>query len=90
VIEAGLSTGARSVLLYSSNLPEAFFDLSSGQAGELLQKLQNYGMRVAVVREPAVTTSRRFGDMLAEARRLDILAVVDSRDEGLAWIKGTS
>jgi hypothetical protein len=74
--------------MYASNLPEAFFDLSSGQAGELLQKLQNYGMRVAIVDDAGVPMSTRFGEMLAEARRLDILTVVGTRDDALVWIQG--
>ena len=88
VIEAGLSGGVRTVLLYASNLPAAFFDLSSGQAGELLQKLQNYGMRVAIVQDADVTMSSRFGEMLAEARRLGILAVVDTREDAQTWMNG--
>lgn len=90
VVEAGLSTATRSVLLYSSNLPPVFFDLSSGQAGELLQKLQNYGMRVAIVDDTGVMTSSRFGEMLAEARRLDLLALVGTREDALKWMKGNA
>ena len=90
VIEAGLSASTRCVLLYASNLPAAFFDLSSGQAGELLQKLQNYGMRVAIVDDGGMARSSRFGDMLAEARRRGILALTETRDEALSWIKRES
>ena len=39
-------------LLYGENLPPAFFDVSSRQAGEILQKLRNYGLRLAVVVAP--------------------------------------
>jgi hypothetical protein len=34
-------------VLYSENLPPAFFDLSSGVAGAILQKLRNYKIRLA-------------------------------------------
>src|ERR1041385_3524717 len=49
VIEACYSNRIRLVLLYAENLPDRFFDLSSGQAGAILQKLRNYRMRLAVV-----------------------------------------
>jgi uncharacterized protein DUF4180 len=44
VIESCLSNGVRAALLYAGNLPEAFFDLSSGQTGTILQKMRNYGV----------------------------------------------
>src|ERR1035441_643410 len=49
VVEACFSNNVGAALLYAANLPEKFFDLSSGQAGAILQKLRNYRIRVAVV-----------------------------------------
>jgi hypothetical protein len=70
VIEACLSNGTDAALLYAENLTGGFFDLSSGQAGEILQKLRNYGVRLAVVCPPGrVAFSSRFGEMLTEERR---------------------
>jgi hypothetical protein len=61
VIEACLSAGVHRALLYPTNLPAAFFDLSSGEAGEILQKLQSFGVRLAVVCPAgSVRFSRRF------------------------------
>lgn len=48
VVEACLSGNADSALLYAPNLTARFFDLSSGEAGVILQKLRNYRIRVAV------------------------------------------
>ena len=42
VVEACLSGGVDCVLLYAENLTNEFFDLSSGEAGAILQKLRNY------------------------------------------------
>jgi hypothetical protein len=53
VLEACFSAGTRAALLYAENRPATFFDLSSGQAGAVLQKLRNYGVRLAVVAGPA-------------------------------------
>lgn len=40
VIEACFSAGVQSALLYAENLTGGFFDLSSGEAGAVLQKLR--------------------------------------------------
>jgi hypothetical protein len=87
VIEACFSKGARRVLLYSSNVPPAFFDLSSGNAGTILQKLRDYHIRFALVvdsRPPAF--SSRFGEMVAEEKRGRDFGLFDSRDAALDWL----
>ena len=73
-------------LLYARNLPHAFFDVSSQQAGEILQKLRNYGLRLAVVVAPGTAVSRRFHELQAAERRDGAFAVFDSRDAALAWL----
>ena len=61
VVEACVSNNVDSALLYAANLPEKFFDLSSGEAGAILQKLRNYRIRVAVLCTPgSVRFSSRF------------------------------
>src|SRR5688500_9102288 len=70
VIEACFSDRVDAALLYAENLTDAFFDLSSGQAGAILQKLRNYRLRLAVVApQGSVEISSRFGEMLAEERK---------------------
>jgi len=62
LIESCLSARATGALLYPANLPERFFDLSSGEAGAILQKLRHYRIRVAVVADRA-NFSRHFGEV---------------------------
>ena len=86
VVEACLSTGARGALLYAENLTPAFFDLGSGEAGAVLQKLRNYGVRLAVVCTPkSVAFSPRFAEMVAEERRRSDFGLFDTRDAGREW-----
>jgi hypothetical protein len=87
VIEACLSHGVDAALLYAPNLTPAFFDLSSREAGEVLQKLRNYGVRLAVV-APAgsVKLSTRFGEMLVEERRGRFFGMFETREDGIAWL----
>jgi hypothetical protein len=76
VIEACLSARTRAALLYPENLTAGFFDLSSGEAGEVLNKLRRFGVRLAIVCAPgSVTFSSRFREILC-----DDLGVFDTRD----------
>ena len=82
VIEACLSTGLRKALLYPENLTPRFFDLSSGEAGEILDKLRRFRVRLAVVCPPsAVAFSSRFTEILA-----DDLRVFGTREEARQWL----
>lgn len=77
----------RRALLYEENLPPAFFDVSSGQAGVFLQKLRTYDLRVAVVAAlDSVPMSRRFRERLAAERRDRSFDVFDSREAARIWL----
>jgi len=87
VIEACFSGKARAALLYASNLPSRFFDLSSGEAGEILQKFRQYRIRLAVVRPPgAVPFSSRFPELLAEESSKPYFGVFDSCEAAKKWL----
>jgi hypothetical protein len=87
VVEACLSESVNAALLYAPNLTERFFDLSSGDAGTVLQKLRNYRLRLAVVCPPgSVRFSSRFSEVVAEERRGPWFGVFDTREAALAWL----
>ena len=52
LVEACASARSQDALLHPANLPPEFCDLSSGIAGEYLQKWRNYRVRVAVLCPP--------------------------------------
>jgi hypothetical protein len=87
LVEACLTEGLDGVLLHAPNLTASFFDLSSGEAGAILQKLRNYGIRLAVVCPPGdVRFSRRFGEMLSEEQRGSFFRVFETRRAAREWI----
>jgi hypothetical protein len=87
LIEDCFSSGARSALLYADNLPRKFFDLSSGQAGLILQKLRSYRVRLAVVApKERVVPTRPFNEMAAEERRSGQFALFETREAAAAWL----
>jgi len=82
VIEACFSGRALKALLYPENLTAQFFDLSSGEAGDALEKLRRCHIRLAIVCAPGVAKfSSRFREILA-----DDLRVFDTRDEARQWL----
>jgi hypothetical protein len=88
VVEGCWSAKTRDALLYPANLPDEFFDLSSGQAGAILQTLRNYRIRLAVVCAPgSVRFSSRFSEMVAEETRGNHFRVCESRDEARTWLR---
>ncbi|MFO7170188.1 MAG: DUF4180 domain-containing protein [Chloroflexota bacterium] len=86
VIEVCFAEGAAAALLYAANLPPAFFDLSSGQAGTILQKLRNYGIRLAVVGGDAAAPTARFREMEAEERRGGQFGLFETREAAAGWL----
>jgi len=87
VLEACFAGSVRSALLYAANLTDGFFDLSSGEAGAVLQKMRNYGVRLAVVCPAGfVQFSSRFGEMLAEEHLRPDFGVFETRQSAREWL----
>jgi hypothetical protein len=82
LLEACFSSQANAALLYSENVTPRFFDLSSAEAGLILDKLRRFQIRLAVVC-PAGSAhfSSRFTEILA-----DDLAVFETRDAACGWL----
>jgi hypothetical protein len=84
IVGACFSAQVQSALLYPENLTPRFFDLSSGEAGDVLDKLRRYQVRLAIVCAPgAVAFSSRFREILS-----DDLRVFETRDAARAWLAG--
>lgn len=87
LIEACFSNGVQAALLYAANLTPAFFDLSSGEAGAIMQKLRIYRLRLAVVYNPdEVQFSRRFGELLTDERGAADFGLFTSWQAAQAWL----
>ena len=90
LVEACFSHRASSALLHAPNLTGRFFDLSSGEAGAILQKLRNYRIRLAVVcPTDSVRLSSRFGEMTAEESRTGYFQVFESARAAREWLTST-
>jgi hypothetical protein len=57
----------RRIILRKELLAETFFDLSSRIAGEILQKVSNYGMQLAIVGDFTKYMSKSLRDFIYES-----------------------
>jgi hypothetical protein len=83
----GACFGAEGIILIEADLAPEFFDLSSGLAGELLQKFVNYGLRAAIVLPNPEAYGERFTELAYEHRTHNTVRFVRSRDEADAWLR---
>lgn len=87
IVEAVYYHRVDAALLYPENMPDGFFDLSTGRAGAILQYLRNYRIRLAIVGSTEV--SSRFGEMVAEERKGRDFGMFDTRAEALDWLRSS-
>lgn len=73
-------------LLKEEHFPPAFYDLKTGFAGEVLQKLTNYGCRLAIVGSFTGIRSERFRELMREANKGRQVRFAATRDEAVAWL----
>ncbi len=87
VVEACFSHRAAAALLFPPNLTANFFDLSSREAGAVLQKLRNYGIRLAIVCPPGtVKFSTRFHDLMTEENAGADFRIFESAGPARKWL----
>lgn len=71
------------VIIYKENVPEEFFDLRSGLAGEILQKASNYSRQLGIVGDLSRYPSRSLKAFLYESNKSDKIIFTDTLDEAL-------
>jgi hypothetical protein len=83
LIGDALGHQASLVMLPTTRLDDAFFDLSTRIAGEFFQKFVNYGMRLVIVGDIARHTaeSKSLRDFVYEANRGDRIWFLPSASE---------
>ena len=62
-------TGCDRIALHKENIADAFYVLSTGLAGEILQKFVNYGVKLAIVGDFSGYTSKPLRDFMYESNR---------------------
>lgn len=81
-----IEQGAPALLLDAGALPAAFFDLRSGVAGDVVQKLVNYGIRMAAVVPDLGAQSARFQEFAREANTGRQFRFFVTPGEAIDWL----
>lgn len=77
------------VLFDEGALGAEFFELGSGFAGSMVQKLVNYGIRAGVVVPDLTGYSDTFRDFVRESNRSGRARFFPNRTEAISWLCGS-
>ena len=86
IATARYETGCSAMVLHKEQLAEDFFRLSSGLAGEVLQKFVNYEMRLAIVGDFSHYTSKPLHDFIYESNQGRQVGFWPTVEAALAWL----
>lgn len=75
--------GTNNIVINKELINEDFFILSSGLAGEILQKFVNYGGRIAVYGDYSHYTSKPLKDFIYECNNGNDVFFVSTKEEAI-------
>jgi hypothetical protein len=71
------------IIIYEKNITPDFFNLSTGIAGEILQKFSNYRVRLAIVGDFSKYLSNSIKDFIYESNKVGHINFVSSQMEAI-------
>lgn len=84
LMSAQYDVGSKDIVIPKQLIAENFFVLSTGLAGEILQKYVNYGGRMAIYGDYSRYTSKPLKDFMYESNKGRDFFFVSTRDEAVA------
>ena len=75
--------GTNNIVIDKKLIKEDFFILSSGLAGEILQKYMNYGGRIAIYGDYSHYTSKPLHDFIYESNKGHDVFFIATEDEAI-------
>ncbi len=83
LMSAKYEAGTKNIAISKKLIAEDFFVLSTGLAGEILQKYINYGGRIAVFGDYSCYTSKPLKDFIYESNKGKDVFFVETEDEAV-------
>lgn len=83
LMTAKYDAGAKNIVIDKKLMKEDFFVLSSGLAGEILQKYINYGGRIAIYGDFSHYTSKPLHDFIYESNKGHDVFFAATEDEAI-------
>ena len=85
ILSWGAERGTNLYLFEEFNFSPEFYDLSTGLAGEILQKCSNYRLKLVIVGSFTGITSLRFREFMTESNRGSQVRFVAQWSEATDW-----
>src|SRR5688572_6744098 len=79
-----MDSSAEGIIVHQENIDERFFDLRSGLAGEMLQKVVNYRLRLAIVGDFSIYESNSLKAFIFECNNSNTIAFVNTIEDALS------
>lgn len=86
LMTAKYEAGTKNIVIDKALIAEDFFVLSSGLAGEILQKYVNYGGRIAIYGDFSRYTSKPLRDFIYESNQGHEVFFVPSQEEAISML----
>lgn len=88
LMQASYELGTKNIAISKQQVAEDFFILSTGLAGEILQKYVNYGGRIAIYGDFSHYTSKPLRDFIRESNRGKDVFFAPSQEEAIDRLTG--
>ena len=85
-LQQSMSSGGK-LLVTEEELGKEFFDLSTGIAGQLMQKFVTYGQRLAIVVVDSAEYSARFRELAMEHNNHHAIRFFPSAEVAAIWLE---
>ena len=86
LMTAKYDAGTKNIVIRKELIVEDFFILSTGLAGDILQKYINYGGRIAIYGDYSHYTSRPLHDFIYESNKGKDVFFVATEDEAIEML----
>lgn len=86
LMTANYELGTKNLVISKELICERFFILSSGLAGEILQKFVNYGGRIAIYGDFSSYTSKPLKDFIYESNQGQDVFFASSEQEAVSML----
>ncbi|TGL93017.1 DUF4180 domain-containing protein [Leptospira barantonii] len=86
-LELLFSATQNTIVLSKLNFPDSFFDLKTGLAGEIFQKLSNYKSRMIVLGDFSNIESKSLRDLIYECNKNGNVVFTERLEDAIELLK---
>jgi hypothetical protein len=86
-LEIIYTASSETLLISKENLTESFFELKTGIAGEILQKVSNYKVRLIIIGDFNNIRSKSLNDFIYESNKMGRVIFTDELNKAIELLK---